>query len=251
MTSISTLIYRSVAYCDHIYESLHRYTPQLNNGEAEFYFMAVDPTRELLDHMRNKGYRRYVQNNTHFTEDELKVKGLGWPEYSNRVYRSQNRVWSEARGKDVVFLSSDMSMSPGWLDGLLRLQDGRTIVTSQLVEPMGADIPHGSILKDFGTSPAEFREDEFLSFADLIRTTGKRDGGQYVPVCIPSKLFHEGGGFSEGNIDMEWAGSPQYPADVALHDRYAKLGIPHVTALDSIVYHFFRGELREGGYVHK
>jgi GT2 family glycosyltransferase len=50
---------------------------------------------------------------------------------------------------------------------------------------------------------------------------------------------------------MEWAGSPQYPADVALHDRYAKLGIPHVTALDSIVYHFFRGELREGGYVHK
>ena len=138
-----------------------------------------------------------------------------------------------------------MAFSPGWLDGLLRLQDGKSIVTSQLVEAMEPDLAHGSIHKDFGCSPGEFDEQGFLSFANTIRKTDQRIGGQYVPVCIPSKLFSECGGYPEGNLDTPWNGCAGYPADVAMHDRYLKLGVPHVTALDSIVYHFFRGEIRE------
>lgn len=225
--------------------SIHKHTPELSSGEAEFYFIANDPEPHLLAHLQRRGYRHYVQRNTHFTEDELRAKGFGWPEYSNRVYRACNRVWSEAIGENVVLVSSDMAFSPGWLTSMLRIQDGRTIVTSQLVEPMGADIPHGSIEKDFGTNPNEYRESEFLEFANSIRKQDQRPGGQYVPVCIPSKLWAEMGGYPEGNLDIKWNECPGYPADVALHDRYAKLGIPHVTAMDSIVYHFFRGELRE------
>jgi len=50
--SISSLIFKSPVYADSVWESVHKFTPELHNGEAEFFFIANDPTYELIEHLK-------------------------------------------------------------------------------------------------------------------------------------------------------------------------------------------------------
>ena len=54
--SIISLIYCSSKYADWIHDSVHRFTPMLATGEAEFFFIANDPTEDLLKHLREKKF---------------------------------------------------------------------------------------------------------------------------------------------------------------------------------------------------
>jgi len=242
--SIGCPIYRSAAYCDHVYNSLYKYTPHLSDGRAEFYFVANDATREVKAHLNSRGYPHYLQENSGFTDEELTARGLAEPEYITRCYRAFNRIYSEARGGICVQISSDFAFSPGWLDALLERNDGASIVSSQLIEPEDkANREAGAIIGDFGRHPRQFDEAGFLAKAEEVRRAGTRPGGQYGPWLIPMVLFHENGGYPEGNL----ANGRKYgiPGDVALVRRYALLGTRHITACDSVVYHFCEGEMRE------
>lgn len=244
MVSIGCLIYKSTTYCDFVYDSLRKHTPMLRDGGAEFYFVANDATDDVLEHLCSKGYRFHAQMNTPFTDEQNEPRGIAKPEYLARVYKGCNRIFSEASGDTVVMVSSDMAFSPYWLEALLYHQDGTRIVTSQLVEPPeSANISRGSYPVSFGTSPNEFDEAAFLDFVEAKRKSGIRLGGQYVPVCIPMKLWHMNGCYPEGNVvnGDEWG----IPGDRVLHERYARLGSEHVTATDSVVYHFVGGESNE------
>lgn len=241
MISIGCLIYKSPEFADFVYDSLHEFTPQLRDGSAEFFFVVNDPEPGILEHLESRGYRHHIQENTKFTEEELLLKGIRPPDFLNRVYRANNRVFSEARGETVVLVHSDMAFSPGWLDALLGEVGPRRCVVSQLIEPVGeANLEYGSYVADFGHSPRTFEKALFLDAVEKRRTSGVRQGGMFIPFCAHATIWNECGGFSEGNPE----GGP--PADRALRDRYARLGVETVTALDSIVYHFGRGELRHG-----
>ena len=48
MISIVSLIYKSPSYAKAIYDSVHKYTPAIAEGKAEFFFVANDPTDKLV-----------------------------------------------------------------------------------------------------------------------------------------------------------------------------------------------------------
>ena len=51
--SIVSLIYKSKKFADAVYESVHKYTPELANGNCEFFFIANDATPTLIKHLTN------------------------------------------------------------------------------------------------------------------------------------------------------------------------------------------------------
>src|SRR5439155_17482671 len=109
--SISSLIYKSTKYADFVYNSIYKYTPELQTGEAEFYFIANDATEQVINHLENKKYKYYINNNKHYTEEELFKMGYGCPEYMNRVYKSYNEAIKKASGEIIVLINSDMGFS--------------------------------------------------------------------------------------------------------------------------------------------
>ena len=58
--SIVSLIYKSPVFADFVYDSIHKYTPLLNSGMAEFFFVANDPTDGVVRHLRKKGYKYFI-----------------------------------------------------------------------------------------------------------------------------------------------------------------------------------------------
>lgn len=52
--TIIALIYQSTEYADFLYENIHRHTVELQNGEAEFCFIANDANTEVVEHLEKK-----------------------------------------------------------------------------------------------------------------------------------------------------------------------------------------------------
>ena len=83
--SIICLIYQSPEYADYFYDNIMAYTPEIESGEAEFFFVANDATTEVLELLKKRGYPHYVNNNPHYTNEELFARGFSFPEYMARV----------------------------------------------------------------------------------------------------------------------------------------------------------------------
>ena len=61
--TIICLIYKSVKLLDAVYESALKYTPMLKTGEAEFLFVANDPTDAVIKHLVDKKYNFIINQN--------------------------------------------------------------------------------------------------------------------------------------------------------------------------------------------
>ncbi len=244
--TIAALIYQSPSYAIALYDSLLRHTPALHNGQAQFYYVANDPTPEVLAVLQARKIPYFLQENPVLRDDELWDAGYDPPEYMRRVYQGWNRTVIEAHTDSIVLLNSDMFVSPGWLEALQALDDGRTLVSSWLVEPAVArSLWSGAIQRDFGcgqqTSPDGFREQEFLAYAEGLRQQYRGQvhaSGAYMPTLFPTSAFLNGGGFPEGNPIGTYG-------DRVLFQRLIDDCYQHITALDSIVYHVKEGETRE------
>lgn len=247
MVSIISLIYKSKKYADWIFESVHKYTPMLNRGEAEFFFVANDPSDEVLNHLKREGYPYYLNNNPISTEDELFSKGYGVPEYISRVYRGYNFGIEKAQGQVVVLLNSDNCLSPDWLENLLKYLDESTIVSSQLVERFHPKhgIFEGAYHQEFGNRPENFQEEDFLQFTNRLKITGIKNGGAYMPCAFYKAKALEVGLYPLGNIAGKKFNEIVEYGDQNFYRKLSKIGVSHVTALDSIVYHFKEGEMED------
>ena len=243
--SIVSLIYCSSKYADWIYESVHRFTPMLATGEAEFFFVANDPTDNLLRHLEEKKYPFFLNRNEKKSDEELFLLGYGAPEYIHRVYRGFNIGIEKSRGEIVVLLNSDNCASSDWLENLLKYLGPNTIVSSQLAErahPKYGVFP-GAYHCEFGNHPDNFNEPEFLAFVERFKMTGIVEGGAYMPCAIYRENAIKVGMYPEGNIaginfeDIVECGDERF------FHSLSKAGITHVTALDSIMYHFKEGEM--------
>ncbi len=80
--SIICLIYKSTTFAKAVYESLHKYTPQLNNGEAELIFVANDADEKILEFLKDRKYTYAINNNIFLSEGELFKLGYG----KTRIY---------------------------------------------------------------------------------------------------------------------------------------------------------------------
>ena len=242
--SIISLIYQSASLADWVHHSVHRFTPMIGRGEAEFFFVANDSTPGLLAHLHGRGYRHIVNVNQRYSEEELFAHGYGTPEYISRVYRGYNEGVRAAAGDYVVLVNSDNAFSPDWLENLLKYSDRSRVICSTIVErehPVFGVFP-GAVHGEFGGDPVTFDETAFLAFAATIRKTGLKAGGAYMPTLFHRDIAIEAGLYPCGNVAGARFDEVARCGDEAFFDVLGSLGVGHYTALDSIVYHLKEGE---------
>ncbi|MGK9367348.1 glycosyltransferase [Melioribacter sp. Ez-97] len=245
--SIASLIYKSKKFADWVYESVNEFTPMIKRGEAEFFFIANDPEGDLVDYLTAKGYKFYININPRRTEEELFKMGYAKPEYIHRVYRGWNEAIRKAQGDLVVLVNSDNYFSPDWLENLIKYSSPNSVVCSQLVErkhPKHGIFP-GAYHGEFGDHPTNFKKDEFLSYANKVRSTGIKEGGAYMPCMLFKDVAMKAGLYPEGNIAGKSFDDVAFYGDEYFFDKLAKLGVKHITSFDSIVYHMKEGEMDE------
>lgn len=243
--TIVALIYRSPVWAESVYSSLIRHTPHLSDGRANFFFVANDPTPDLLHFLQQNEYPHYVNVNPRRTDAELFQAGIAKPEYIHRVYRGWNYAIRMADGEIVVTVSSDMFFSPCWLDALLKYSHPTRIVSSQLVErhhPKHGIIP-GAIRGEFGDYPTNFDEIGFLGFASMVMQRRCDYGGTYGPCLFYKEMALRAGLYPEGNLAGSSFNEVRRYGDQEFIRRLAEIGVEHVTAKDSIVYHTKEGEM--------
>lgn len=240
--SIICLIYKNVKWLEFVYEQVLKYT-DLNN--KEFFFVANDPTDDVLRYLCEHYIPHVVWNNTPEQRQE-------W--FINNVYRACNYGAKVARGDYLLFINSDMAFSRGWLEKLFEKLNGKNCVTSRLVESGKLASGEFGISRDFGRSIEEYNQEGFLEYARAISQSVVQDGGLFMPLLIRREDFLRVGGYPEGNIVhgsdlfrplIAKKGKPCVSGDNVLMQKLQSIGIQHQTAFGSIVYHFQCGEMDE------
>lgn len=245
--SISSLIYKSTVFADWVYDSICEFTPMVKTGEAEFFFIANDATPKVLDHLKNKGYSYYTLDNPRRSNEELFQLGYGTPEYIHRVYRGYNESIRRSRGEMVLLINSDNYVSPNWLENLLKHANPRRVVCSQLIErkhpkhPIFPAAYHG----EFGKHPKDFNKGGFLASAAKWSRDRLKRGGAYMPCLLYKHMAERVGLYPEGNVCADRFDKIHKFGDEAFFEKLAVLGVEHVTAQDSLVYHLKEGEMDE------
>jgi len=237
--SIACLIYKSVEWLDFVYKQLLKYT-DLN--DIEFYFVANDAAPHVIQYLKNNHIPHYIHQNSKSNNDE-------W--YINNVYRAWNYAVHVAKGDFVVLINSDMCFSDGWLRNLIASYDGKNVVSSRLVESGKLLSGLHGIEKNFGKDISDYKEQDFLEFANSISKEKKIDGGLYMPILFRKEHFFKVNGYPEGNLKKDsdifsnkiaLPNEEQVPGDKVLIKKLATIGIKHQTAFNSIIYHFQCGE---------
>lgn len=227
--SIGCLIYKSKRYADATWDSIQEFTPKVR-----FFFVANDATPEVLEHLKYRNYPFVEHKNPPFGLD-----GYAPPLYMRGVYMGWNRAVKES-SEIMVLTSSDFMYSPGWLDALLSELRSDTIVVSKLVErrhPVHGMNPR-AYEKEFGDHPDRFKKQDFLDFVSQVRKRDTETGGMYGPLAVYRNSAIQAGMFPEGN-------PPGTYGDQEFVERLKRIGVNHITSLNSVVYHFKEGEMSE------
>lgn len=242
--SIACLIYKSTGWLQFVYKQVMKYTDM---KDTEFFFVANDADESVLKYLRNNYIPHYEFKNTPEHKKE-------W--YINNVYRAYNYAAKVARGDFLVLINSDMSFSPGWLDGLIAAYNGKNLVASHLVESGKLKTGTHGIERDFGKTFSQYKEEDFQAYAKSVRENSIIEGGLFMPLLVKKEHFVKVGGYPEGNIKegsdifkvkIAKDGEPQLSGDNVLMRRMAAVGVKHQTAMSSVVYHFQAGEKDEQG----
>lgn len=134
----------------------------------------------------------------------------------------------------ILYLNDDMYVLPGWDDLLKKEADqighNSFILSSTMIEPTDIGSPC-IMVKDFGDSPENFREDELLQQYKEIPMQDWT-GSTWPPVLIPVVLWDLVGGMS-----VEF--SPGMYSDPDLSMKLWQAGVRYFKGLGaSRVYHF-------------
>ena len=223
------MIYKSPSYLDFMMRGIQRYGSSAIHN-VDYLIVANDATPTILEKLKTD--RTYHVVYTDYYPNDF---------YITRVYRAWNFGGKAAKGDVIVFINSDMAFTPNWLDRLLENLTPHTIPCSLLVESGKLASGLHAISKDFGRRPDQFRETEFLQFAQTIQSHKHVAGGLFMPCAFYKKDFIESGGYPEGNVYEN--GVFKFSGDHYFFYENQKMKTKqHVTILDSIVYHIQEGE---------
>ena len=220
--TLVTLVYRSLKWLDWVMKGVDS---SKNQVRYRWLVVANDATEEVRNDPR-------ISVDFH-NDDPVEF-------YINRVYRAWNEGVLNATTQHIVMLNNDMYASDYWLDQLVavRRNNAKTVPTSLLVESGRLQSAMPEHVHDFGKAPDEFKEFDFLKYAESVRRNGQTEPGRlYMPILVNRQEFFDVGGYPEGN-------PPGTTGDKDLIRRYTEAGFKHMTALGSIVYHCQEGEQR-------
>lgn len=260
------LIYKSVKWLQFVYDQFHQYT-KLKDGD-EFYFVANDACKSVLEYLIDHSIPHYIHNNT----DEQRQE---W--YINNVYRAWNVGIKKAKGDYVILLNSDMAFSDDWNTNLIKYIDDNKCINSRLVErgpPKGLPTMKGchGIEKNFGNNYDDYDSNSFNLYAKSICEEKLVEQGLYMPMIIKKQHLEQVGYYPEGNLtvnsykellkchqddyinfEYEYAtqisvyklGQGCVPGDQVLMKKLSMINVNHYTSFSSIVYHVQQGEMNE------
>jgi hypothetical protein len=243
--SIISLIYQSTEYAEFLYNNLMKYTPELHNGEAEFYFVANDATEEVLNFLKERNYPHFINNNKRYTEQELFNMGFAYPEYINRVYAGYNYGIRMSENPIIMLINSDNCFSPNWLDNLRKRLTYTTAVSSRIIQPCPFRNPiNGSLCEiyPFGTTINTFDENAFLKKVEELRKDSVSIGNLFMPVMLYKYTIELAGYYPEGNLHGGRYDVIRKTGDTEFFHKLSLMGVEHINSNDSIVYHFNCGE---------
>lgn len=246
--TIISLIYRSPAYAVGLWKGLLASTPELQTGEASFFFVANNANSRTLSALKRHQIPFIEFNRTVLNDAQHYEMGFAKPEYIGRVYAAYNFGIEQCATQKVVLINSDMIFSPGWLTSLLKLDNGHNVVSPTLVErnhPRFGVFP-GAVEQNFGGSFSSFKSKKWESFlrSQNLRNETASVGGSYMPALFQSNWFKSFGFYPEGNLRMpheEYEKVSKY-GDEFLFETFKKNGIGHLTDPHSFCYHFKEGE---------
>ena len=241
--SIISLIFQSTCYAQFLWDNIRKYTPELETGEAEFFFVANDATQDVKDYLKINSIPHFVHENKIQTDTERFANGYAAPEYCGRVYAAYNK--SVEWAKDIVMMiNSDNCFSPGWLYNLKKRLTHNNIVSPRMIQPTYFTNPingSGCEIINFGTGPDTYRENEFLEKAISIATDDTSIGNALFPLMVYKDAFRFGY-FPEGNLHGGAYDIVNTTGDTFWYLRLLNNGYTHITSNDSIIYHFNEGE---------
>jgi hypothetical protein len=231
---VASMVYKCPKYYEFIVDQLSRYA-KAEDYPVKTMLVANDPTPEIEEMIRKETRIDHVDIYRDPKPNDY---------YLNRVYRCWNYIGKTAPGNGIVFTNSDMAFTPGWLDNLLAAYEPDNIPCSKLIESGKLRSGTYAIELDFGKSPEEYREEDFLKYADTIKEEGRvSPGGLYMPCLFHKQDFIDAGMYPEGNIHAGGPGAINTKhicsGDVEFFNRTGK---KHVTVFDSLVYHIQEGE---------
>jgi len=231
------MIYKSTSYLSFMLEQINKFCLSDTKLNVDYVIIANDASTEVLSYLKDHNIQHLIYNDPK-PEDY----------YLNRVYRAWNFGGFNANGDILVFINSDMGFSSDWLDNLLVQLDRTTIPCSRLVESGKLLSGKHAISRNFGRSPDEFNQDNFLAFTNSIKKKECLSGGLYMPCAFYKDDFIRSGGYPEGNVCAGGVGVWKTKC-IESGDSWFFKSNPvmsqkkHVTVFDSIVYHIQEGEM--------
>jgi hypothetical protein len=244
--TIICLIYSGIDWLEFQYSELLALKKELGPGEVEILFVANDASQDVLDFLKG--------NNIPFVSAPGRKHSQEW--YINSVYRGYNFGASQARGRYLLFVNSDMAYCPGFLHSLLSSATPEDYVSGKLIESGRLKPAEIAIKKNFGKTLKSFRRKAFYKYAKKIRSAEIQSGGLYMPAIVSKAKFLSTGGYPEGNLradslqgyledgrqSIAEIGEPQISGDNAFVRKFLLSGGCHITLNSAIVYHFQEGE---------
>ena len=237
--TIIGMIYRSTQYLDFMMDGIRKYCLNSKDYDVDYLIIANDPAEKVLNKLRSDNINHIVYNDPN--PDDY---------YLNRVYRAWNFGGFNAPGDIIVFINSDETLSPYWLENLLKHLNPDTIPCSRLVESNKMPSGQHGLKAEFGRHPSQFDEQGWLRFVDENREDKIADGGLYMPCAFYKKDFIEAEGYPEGNLYEGGVGAHQtkflYSGDDYLFHYHPVMSKKRqITSFDSLVYHIIEGEKDE------
>lgn len=208
-------IHNNIGWLKFMYKQVLTY---INLTENEFYFIAVNPTEQVILYLKYNRIPHYIiltNNEGTLSETDL--------------FRAYNIGVNIAKGSYVVLFENDMAFTESWVDNLILNLDQNTCVSSRLIKARHTVTPH-DLKMNFGLNYDQFNSDEELKkFAEMIKSPVVKDGGSYFPMLIRKddylRVSNNLNNFNEFVMKMK------------------ELNIHHRTIYNSIVYHFQNNEL--------
>lgn len=190
----------------------------LDNKDHEIIVFVDKDTDGTVDYLKS------VKND--FTDLKIvthKLKGIvGYQ-------RNSNLIVELAKYDIISYLQSDMVVSKHYDTEVINALEDNTILSSTRIEPPLHGPSDKTITKDFGLDPLEFKFEEFVDFADTVKTK------EIVDYFFAPYTFHKETWMKIGGYDTMFRRARE---DSDFVQRCLHAGINLKQTFSAVVYHF-------------